>query len=125
MKGVLRLVAIVDDDPGVCRALQRLVRALGHEAHAFASGNALLYGNGPVPPTDILLDLHMPGPSGPPLVSRIRARWPEARILVMSGLETQDAAEACLAAGALQVLAKPIHPAVLDGLLRPEGRRAD
>jgi len=123
MNEASRVVAIVDDDPAVGRALRRLVRALGHEAHAFPSGNALLHGSGPEPPTDILLDLHMPGQSGPPLVSRIRALWPEARIIVMSGLETPGAAEACVAAGATQFLRKPIHPADLDRFLAPDGHR--
>ncbi len=124
MEEVSRLVAIVDDDQAVCRSLRRLVRALGFEAHAFISANALLYGCGPEPPTHIVLDLHIPGLSGPPLVSRIRAQWPEARILVMSGLETPGAAEACLAAGAAVFLRKPILPSDLDRFLEPDGRHA-
>ena len=122
MNGASRLVAVVDDDPGVSRSLRRLLRALGHEVRSFPSGNALLYGSGPEPPTDILLDLHMPGQSGPALVSRIRARWPEVRIHVMSGLETPGAAEACLAAGAGRFLRKPIHPSDLEGFLAPDGQ---
>jgi len=119
-----RLVAIVDDDPAVCRALRRLVVALGHEARAFHSASALLKGMGPVPPTDVLLDLHMPGRGGPPLVAQILTLWPAARILVMSGLETPGAAEACLAAGAALFLRKPIQPADLEQILAPDGHRA-
>jgi FixJ family two-component response regulator len=114
-------VAVVDDDPGVCKALCRLVRAFGHEARAFGSGNALLYGIGPRPPSDVLLDLHMPGIGGPPLIARIRARWPDVRILVMSGLETPGAADACLAAGATCFFRKPIQPWDIENFLTREG----
>jgi len=123
MRGISRHVAIVDDDQAVCRSLRRLVEALGHEAHTCKSGNALLYGSGPEPPTHVLLDLHMPGLSGPALISRVRSRWPDAQVLVMSGFETQGAAEACFAAGATAFLRKPILPADLDRFLAPDGRQ--
>ncbi|MGI1661971.1 response regulator [Palleronia sp. KMU-117] len=110
-------IAIVDDDPGVGRALRRLAISLGHEAFAFTSGNALLYGMGAAPPTHVLLDLHMPAPSGPALVARVLARWPEARILVMSGLETEGAADACRAAGASLLLRKPLRADDLEKFL--------
>lgn len=110
-------VAIVDDDPAVCKALRRLVTALGYEAHAFPSGNALLYGSEPGRLYDVLLDYHMPGLAAPSLVARLRARWPEARILVMSGLEIPGAATACLAAGADLFVRKPLKPADLKRIL--------
>jgi FixJ family two-component response regulator len=103
------MVAIVDDDPSVCRALRRLVLALGHEARTFESGNVLVDFADPVSPSHILLDLHMPGLRGAALVARIRSRWPEARVLVMTGLETPGAAEACRAAGATGLQRKPIR----------------
>jgi FixJ family two-component response regulator len=112
-----RVVAIVDDDPGVGRAIRRLLRTMGHEAHAFSTGNALLYGVGSKPPSHVLLDLHMPGLGGPLLVARIHARWPEARILVMSGLETEGAADACRDAGACLLLRKPLRAEDIERFL--------
>jgi FixJ family two-component response regulator len=124
MEDLPRLVAIVDDDPAVCRALARLVRACGHGALSFDSGRALLCTSGPACPTDVLLDLHMPGLGGPPLIACIRTRWPRARIVMMSGLETPGSAKACLAAGAVLFLRKPILPCDLDRILAQTGRRA-
>ena len=112
-------MAIVDDDPGVCRSIARLVRALGHETRVFGSGDTLLDGMVAEPSTDILLDLHMPGLSGPPLLSQILMRWPGVRILVMSGFETPGAAEACLDAGAIRFARKPMRPHEIQDFLDP------
>jgi FixJ family two-component response regulator len=103
------VVAIVDDDPQVVKALRRLVRALGHDAEGFGTANALLYGAGFMSPTHVLIDLHMPDVGGPALTRRVHERWPDALILVMSGLETDGAADTCRAAGASLVLRKPLR----------------
>lgn len=112
-----RVVAIVDDDPAVCRALRRLVLSLGYDAPSYPSGEALLAGMEAVLPTHILVDLHMPGLHGPALVERIRARASRSRIVVMTGLEIPGAREACLAAGADAYISKPVRSLDLQGLI--------
>lgn len=111
------VVAIVDDDAAVCRALQRLVLSLGHDATSFPSGEALLASIDTVLPTHVLVDLHMPGLHGSALLERIRTRTRVARVIVMTGLETAGAREACLAHGADVFLRKPLKPADLRSLL--------
>lgn len=111
-----RLVAIVDDDPSVCRALARLVRSLGFDASTYASGEALLAT--PTPPDEVLLDLHLPGLRGPELLDRIRHRL-AARVVVMTGLDRPGAREACLEAGAAAYITKPV---LRDDLARLLGR---
>ena len=61
------VVAIVDDEGEVGRALTRLVRSLGHEAEAFTSGPAFLAWLRGFPrrwPNCLLLDIQMPEMSG-------------------------------------------------------------
>ncbi|MFO1144973.1 MAG: response regulator [Amaricoccus sp.] len=117
-----RLVAIVDDDPSVCRALARLVRALGFEADTYDSGEALLSGAGARPPDEVLLDLHLPGLRGPALLAALRDRRIAARVVVMTGLDRPGSREACLDAGAAAYITKPIRREELAGLL---GRAVD
>ena len=112
-----RLVAIVDDDPSVCRALARLVRSLGLLAEIYESGEALLTGAAAVPPDDILLDLHLPGLRGPALLEALRARGIGARVVVMTGLDRPGAREACLGAGAGAYIIKPVRRERLAQLL--------
>lgn len=121
MKPVRAVVAIVDDDAAVCRALRRLVRSLGHDAATYESGEALLAGLDAVPPTHILLDLHMPGLHGPALVERVRARTRDARMIVMTGLEMAGVRDASLAAGADEFVRKPLTPAELRRILAAVG----
>ncbi len=117
MKETQAVVAIVDDDAAVCRALRRLVLSLGHQATTFPSGQDLLEGLDLIPPTHILLDLHMPGLHGSVLLEKIRARTAHARVIVMTGLEMAGAREASLAAGADLFIRKPLTPADLNRIL--------
>ncbi len=114
-----RLVAIVDDDPGVCRALARLVRSLGLAADVYASGEDLLSGLEARPPDDVLLDLHLPGLRAPDLLAVVWERGFVTRIVVMTGLDRPESREACLRAGAAAFIAKPITRADLASVLGP------
>ncbi len=102
------IVAIVDDDLRVAQALRRLIRTLGHQAEVFQSGSALLSSTTSLDPTHILIDLDMPEQGGAALAARARARWPDALMLVMSGLETDGASDTCRSAGVSLVLKKPL-----------------
>jgi FixJ family two-component response regulator len=112
-----RHVAIVDDDPGVCRAMARLARSLGWEASAHASGEALLDAMTAETPSHILLDLHLPGLQGPPLIAALCAAAPPPRVIVMTGFDRTGARAACLAAGAAAYLVKPVSRADLERLI--------
>lgn len=112
-----RLVSIVDDDPGVCRAMTRLARSLGWEASAHASGEALLDAIASNPPSHVLLDLHLPGLNGPALIAALRASAAPPRVIVMTGYDRAGAREACLAAGVDAYLLKPVSRADLERLV--------
>ena len=117
-----RLVAIVDDDPSVCRALARLARALGFDARAYPSGEALLAEVAAgAAPDDVLLDLHLPGLRGPRLLAALRALPVAAQVVVMTGLDRPGAREACLEAGAAAYILKPVGREDLSRLL--DGKR--
>lgn len=119
-----RLVAIVDDDSSVCRALARLARSLGFEARAYPSGEALLAeAAAGTAPDDVLLDLHLPGLRGPRLLAALRALPIAAQIVVMTGLDRPGAREACLDAGAAAYILKPVGRDDLSRLLagKPTG----
>jgi len=112
-----RHVAIVDDDPGVCRAMARLATSLGWKASAHASGEALLHAIASGPPTHVLLDLHLPGLHGPPLIVALRDGSPPPRVIVMTGFDRPGARDACLAAGAAAYLLKPVSRVDLERLI--------
>jgi CheY-like chemotaxis protein len=112
-----RLVAIVDDDPGVLRALGRLMRSLGHDVVTYPSAEALLAGLAEGRPDGVLLDLHLPGLRGQEAIAALRGRGIAAPVVVMTGLDRPGSREACLAAGAAAYVTKPIRRDDLATLL--------
>lgn len=121
MEADKRLVAIVDDDPSVCRALARVVRSLGFDVETYGSGEALLAGAGAREPDEVLLDLHLPGLRGVALLAALRDLHIAARVVVMTGLDRPGSREACLDAGAAAYITKPVQREELAGLLGMPG----
>src|SRR5688572_3492677 len=58
------LIAVVDDDPAVRRALERVLRTEGYVVECHASGTELLHTLERSQPDCIVLDLHMSGFDG-------------------------------------------------------------
>ena len=61
------LITVVDDDESVRESLPDLLRELGYEARAFASGEELLASDCVTATQCLILDVAMPGTSGPEL----------------------------------------------------------
>lgn len=66
----------------------------------------------------LLLDLNMPGMSGPDLIARIKAHWPTQPVLVLSMHDTAQVASRALKAGADGYVTKDSEPEVLLAAIR-------
>lgn len=66
----------------------------------------------------LLLDLNMPGMSGPDLIARIKAHWPGQPLLVLSMHDTAQVASRALKAGADGYVTKDSEPEVLLAAIR-------
>jgi FixJ family two-component response regulator len=66
-------IAIVEDDASFRRALERLLRASGLEAHTFASAEEFLASAAPEEHTCLILDSQLPGMSGFELLDHFSA----------------------------------------------------
>jgi response regulator RpfG family c-di-GMP phosphodiesterase len=104
-----RFVTVVDDESSVREVLIRAAQLRGYEcqtASCAESGLDLLSERlSPV----VVTDLRMPGKGGVWLVQEIRRRWPDVAIIVITAGEDQDAASACLQAGAHHYFIKPVN----------------
>jgi FixJ family two-component response regulator len=122
------IVAIVDDDESLGRALNRLVRELGMEAKTFLSGQDFLDVVGRTPfltPDCLVLDLRMPGVSGFDVQEQLIRNGTSCPVIVMTAYADADVHQRATALGAIAVLAKPFDQDVFIGLLRTAlGRRA-
>jgi FixJ family two-component response regulator len=112
-----RLVAIVDDDERVCRALKRLIIASNMEATTFLSGRAFLESLHVRPPDCVLLDFHMPDLTGEDVLKALARAGRGLRVIVISGRDDPANRAISFALGAVAYLPKPLDPAVLQAAL--------
>ncbi|BCH28423.1 response regulator [Mesorhizobium sp. L-8-10] len=113
MERVASVVAIVDDDDSVRRALRRLVTSLSHQSRTFASGEEFLDALYEATPDCVLLDLNMPGLKGLDVLHRLRNEGRQVPAIIMTGFDQHGMRERCLEAGAAAYLVKPLGRAAV------------
>lgn len=103
------LIAVVDDEESVRRALGRLLRSAGHEVQCYASGIEFLSSLSNGRPECLVLDVHMPGLSGFDVLARLRADGVRLATIVITGFDEPDAEPRAARLGAVKFLRKPVR----------------
>ncbi len=103
-----RRIAIVDDEPSLCRALTRLLRLNGFAVDAFASGEEFLESLPERTPSCLILDLQMPGLTGFDVLGRLSAVRSSIPVVTITGYDSPSARERAIAGGASDYLRKPV-----------------
>ena len=98
------LVSIVDDDESVRESLPDLLRLLGFAAEAFSSAEAFLASDVIGETSCLLLDIAMPGMSGPDLQQELTRRRQKIPIVFITGLADRSVHPRLLARGAVECL---------------------
>ncbi len=117
----LPLIAIVDDDVSVRRALKRLVRSLGMNAETFASGQEFLDCIDAMPSFHAdcaILDVQMPGMSGLETQERLARGGNPIPVIFITAHDEVGVRERALASGAMAFLRKPFDDELLIKTLR-------
>jgi FixJ family two-component response regulator len=117
------LVSVVDDDQSIRESLPDLLRTYGLASRAFSSGGEFLSSEF-IDQTDCLvLDVAMPGMSGPALQQELSRRGKAIPIVFLTALADEILRPQLLAAGAVECLLKPVGETVLldaiSAALRP------
>ena len=101
------LVSIVDDDESVRESLPDLLREFGFAARTFSSAEEFL-ASGFIKQTKcLLLDISMPGMSGPDLQQELKRRRQEIPIVFITAHRDDSVRPRLLAQGAVECLFKP------------------
>ncbi len=110
---------LVEDDPILRGVTADMAACLGYEVIAVPAGHeALRVARARGSSIDlVLLDLTMPGMSGPEVFHALRTLDPSMRIVLTTGFAAENAAEALLAKGAVALLPKPYRSADLARVL--------
>jgi FixJ family two-component response regulator len=107
------LIAVVDDEESVRKALSRLLRLAGLKVETFASGAEFLGSLGNHAPDCVVLDLHMPETDGFEVETRLAHRGFRVPIVVITGRDTPGERERMIERGAKAFLLKPLDGQVL------------
>ena len=107
MANVTAYVGIVDDDAAVRLALRRLLQIAGYEAATFESGAELLAECAERLPDCLILDVHLTGPSGFEVLSRLRAEGFDPPVVFISAAEDAGLELRAREAGGVRLLRKP------------------
>ncbi|WP_437774737.1 response regulator transcription factor [Sorangium sp. So ce1097] len=102
-----RTVFVVDDDPSVLRALERLLRAAGYAVEAYASPSEFLERAPSERPGCAVVDLRMPGLGGIELQEELSRRGCPLPIVFLTGHGDVPNSVRAMKAGAVDFLTKP------------------
>ena len=106
-------VFVVDDDPGVLRALTRLLKESGYCVQAYSTPHALLEQHDPAIPGCLVLDVALPGLNGLQLQQRFNAAGHERFIVFITGHGSVPNSVQAMKAGAVDYLTKPFDDTAL------------
>ena len=107
------LVSVVDDDESVRESLPDLLRQFGFAAKAFVSAEAFLASEALGDTRCLILDIAMPGMSGPDLQQELRRRQRAIAIIFITAQSDETIRPRLLAQGAVECLFKPFSEAAL------------
>lgn len=119
MKAHTPTVFIVDDDAAVRSALRLLLKSAGLAVSAFDSAQAFLDAHSEQSAGCILLDVRMPGMSGPALQQELALRGCMLPVIFITGHGDVSMAVETMQNGAFDFVEKPFHDqALLDRVQR-------
>jgi FixJ family two-component response regulator len=107
------LVSIVDDDESVRESLPDLLRELGYAARAFSSAEEFLASDCVGHTRCLILDITMPGMSGPDLQRELARRQYEIPVVFITAHGDDAVRPRLLEQGAVECLFKPFSDTAL------------
>jgi two-component system response regulator AtoC len=111
-------IAIIDDEPMVCRRLKRALEKEGYQVECFLEGGSFLE-RLPEDPFDIIFtDLRMPGPDGMEVLNQTKAHNRDTEVILITGHGSIDNAIEAMKRGAYHYVTKPFRLEEIKHLAR-------
>jgi FixJ family two-component response regulator len=107
------IVAVIEDDAAARRALTRMLRAQGVRVASFASAEEMLHALPETRPQCLVIDVMLPGMSGPDLVDRLKADHVQIPAIFVTGRIDAPQMLRRRGMGDVPCLQKPFEPALL------------
>lgn len=107
------LVAVVDDDPGVCRSVSRALETRGYRVQMFESARKYIDTRHAIEPTCVLADIRMPGLDGLDMQRAALELGDDVPMVFMTAVDDVATVVEAMKAGASDLLAKPFTTTAL------------
>ena len=104
------LISVVDDDESIRESLPDLLREFGFEARVFTSAEEFLASEAVGATNCLLLDVAMPGMTGPDLQRELKVREQSIPIVFITAQRDGSVRPRLIAQGAVDCLFKPFEP---------------
>lgn len=118
MTAPVALVSVVDDDQSIRESLPDLLREIGVRARAFASAEEFLRSDSVAGTSCLILDVAMPGMTGPELQQDLARRGRKIPIIYITAHRDETVRLRLLERGAVACLFKPFSDAALQEALK-------
>jgi FixJ family two-component response regulator len=107
------LLSVVDDDESIRESLPDLIKEFGFAARAFSSAEEFLLSGSADETSCLILDIAMPGMSGPELQQELKRRGEKIPTIFITGQKDETIRARVLEQGAAGFLVKPFSDAAL------------
>jgi FixJ family two-component response regulator len=114
------VIAVVDDEVSVRKAVVRLLHAAGFAARGFASAHEFLDSWHFNRPDCLLLDLQMPDLSGVEVQRALKVAGAQFPVVIISAHDAPSVREECMRLGAVAYLLKPLDASALLQAVTPD-----
>lgn len=112
-----QVVAIVDDDLGMLKSIERLLKTYDFQTAVFTSAEAFLDGSAVNAAACLVLDIHLAGMSGIELRRRLTAAGSSLPVIFISAVDDDSVYEEAVASGCVAYLRKPFLAQLLIGAI--------
>ena len=112
-----KLIAVVDDDPTLLKAIKRLLGAHGFEVELFASAEAFLAGRCGEQRACLILDIHLRGMTGIELRRHLMATGCRLPVIFITAVTDDATHREAMDAGCVACLRKPFSASLLLGAI--------
>ena len=118
-------ILVADDELDIVMGLSDRLKWLGHEVTTACDGQDALTALESHPIDLVFLDLQMPRMNGIEALSRIRQRWPDLPVIILTAYGTIPLAVEAMKGGAVDFITKPFANTQLDSVVAKALERSE
>jgi FixJ family two-component response regulator len=116
-----KLIVVLDDDAGVLRAVERVLKAHGFHAEVFNTVESFLEGARLTDASCLVLDINLNGACGIELKRQLTRSGVTLPVIFMTGADNQATRQAAMEVGCAAYLRKPFPSSALIDVINQVG----